>query len=69
MRCVCPPQYWDNSVTCIPVPVCQGSQILNPLNNQCECPFGLVWLESKKDCGDPTCPADERWDGFACVKI
>lgn len=69
MVCRCPRDTWYNGTACVPITKCVGNQIYNPLNNQCVCPPNLVFLATKNICGDPTCPAGQRWDGQGCVAL
>lgn len=68
-KCECPLNKFDTGSSCENVTTCHGNQLYNPYNNKCECPHNLVWLAAKNVCGDPTCPINERWDGYGCVKI
>ena len=52
---------------CDQIPFCRNGKVYNPLNNKCECPYGLVFNNSR--CVEPNCEDNEYWNGYRCIMI
>lgn len=49
------------------MPFCTLGKVYNPLNNKCQCPYGLADINSV--CTDPKCPIGQFYNGFSCQII
>lgn len=65
--CACPPNTFPTISSCEPLPVCTFGKVYNPLNNQCQCPFGLA--DQSGICTDPKCSTGQFWNGAQCQII
>lgn len=65
--CSCPLMTFPTINSCDPIPVCPAGKVYNPLNNLCQCPYGLANINSI--CTDPKCPNGQYYNGFQCQVI
>ena len=65
--CACPRGTWATTASCDAIPTCQETYVYNPLNNKCNCAFGLVVKNGI--CADPACPIGQSWNGYKCTII
>lgn len=65
--CACPSNTFPTPTSCDPMPTCPRGKIYNPLNNKCQCPFGLA--ERADICTDPQCPVGQFYNGDVCQVI